>query len=56
MRDKIIAVAQKTATSDRAQAVAAETGALVYWQDAGASAARIASDIDTVARIGKILE
>lgn len=56
VRDKIIAVAQKTATSDRAQAVAAETGALVYWQDAGASAARIASDIDTVARIGKILE
>ena len=32
MRDKIIAVAEKTVMSERAQAVAAETGALVYWQ------------------------
>ncbi len=56
VRDKIVAVAQKTVMSDRAQAVAAETGALVYWQDAAESAARVATDIETVARIGELLE
>ncbi|WP_050932120.1 tripartite tricarboxylate transporter substrate-binding protein [Aestuariivita boseongensis] len=56
VRDKIIAVASKTVMSERAQAVAAETGALVYWQDAEASAARVAADIETVARIGELLE
>jgi tripartite-type tricarboxylate transporter receptor subunit TctC len=56
VRDKIVAVASKTVMSDRAQAVAAETGALVYWQDADASAARVATDIETVARIGELLE
>jgi len=56
VRDKIIAVASKTVMSERAQNVAKETGALVYWQDAGDSAARIAKDIDTVARIGELLE
>jgi tripartite-type tricarboxylate transporter receptor subunit TctC len=56
VRDKIIAVASKTVMSERAQAVARETGALVYWQNAEDSAARIATDIETVARIGKILE
>ena len=55
VRDKIIAVARKTVMSDRAQAVAKETGALIYWQDADESSARIAKDIDTVARIGEIL-
>lgn len=56
VRDKIIAVAEKTVMSERAQAVAAETGALVYWQSAGDSAARIEQDIATVARIGELLE
>ncbi|WP_137702454.1 tripartite tricarboxylate transporter substrate-binding protein [Marimonas lutisalis] len=56
VRDKIIAVAQKTVMSDRAQAVAKETGALVYWQNAEDSASRIAKDIETVDRIGKLLE
>ncbi|MDX2483068.1 MAG: tripartite tricarboxylate transporter substrate binding protein [Pseudodonghicola sp.] len=56
VRDKIIAVAEKTAMSDRAQAFAKETGALVYWQTADDSAARIAKDIETVARIGDLLE
>jgi tripartite-type tricarboxylate transporter receptor subunit TctC len=55
-RDKIVAVARETMASERAQAVAAETGALVYWQDADESAARIATDIDTVGRIGALLE
>ncbi len=56
VRDKIIAVAEKTMMSDRAQAFAKETGALVYWQNADDSAARIAKDIETVARIGDLLE
>lgn len=55
VREKIIAVAQKTVTSDRAQAIAKETGALVYWQGAEDSAARVAKDIETVARIGAML-
>jgi len=56
VRDKIIAVASKTMASDRAQAVAKETGALVYWQTADDSAARIATDIDTVSHIGELLK
>ncbi len=56
VRAKIVAVAKKTVMSDRAQKVAAETGALVYWQDAEASAARVATDIETVGRIGQLLE
>ena len=56
VRDKIIAVAQETVFSERAQAVAAETGALVYWQNADESAARVANDIGTMAKIGSILE
>ena len=56
VRDKIIAVAQKTVLSDRAQAIAKETGALVYWSDAAKSAAQGAADIETTARIQQILE
>ncbi|MCB4457729.1 tripartite tricarboxylate transporter substrate binding protein [Leisingera sp. McT4-56] len=55
VRDKIIAVAEKTVMSERAQNVAKETGALVYWQNAEDSAARVANDIDTMARIGGLL-
>ncbi|MCD9148293.1 tripartite tricarboxylate transporter substrate binding protein [Pseudophaeobacter flagellatus] len=56
VREKIIAVAEKTMMSDRAQAVAEETGALVYWQDADQSASRVATDIATMAKIGALLE
>lgn len=56
VRDKIIAVAEKTVMSERAQAVAKETGALVYWQGADDSVARVANDIETMDRIGSILE
>jgi tripartite-type tricarboxylate transporter receptor subunit TctC len=56
IRDKIIAVAKKTVMSERAQTIAKDTGALVYWMNAEDSAARIATDIDTSARIEKILE
>ncbi len=56
VRDKIAAVAEKTMASDRAQALAAETGALVYWQNAADSAATIEGDKATVAHIEGILE
>ncbi len=45
VRDKIIAVAKKSMASDRAQEVAKNTGASIYWMDAEASAKQIASDI-----------
>lgn len=56
VREKIIAVAEKTVASERAQAVARETGAQVYWQGAEESAERIATDIETVGRIESLLE
>ena len=56
VRDKIIAVAKETVMSERAQVVAKETGALVYWQDANDSAARVANDIATMDRIGALLD
>jgi tripartite-type tricarboxylate transporter receptor subunit TctC len=54
-RDKIIAVAQKTMMSERAQTLAAETGALVYWQSADEVSAQIQTDIETLGRIGDML-
>lgn len=55
VRDKIIAVAQKTVMSDRAQQLAADTGATVYWQSADEVTAQIAADIETLAGIEKLL-
>jgi len=42
--------------SDRAQEVAANSGALVYWMDADASDAQIQKDKDTMATISGLLE
>ncbi|WP_372571146.1 tripartite tricarboxylate transporter substrate binding protein [Ruegeria jejuensis] len=56
VREKIIEVAKETVMSERAQKVAAETGALVYWQGADESTTRISNDIDTMGRIGQILQ
>ncbi len=56
VRDKIAAVAMKTVMSDRAQEVAANSGALVYWMDAEASAAQIEADKATLATIGQLIE
>ncbi len=56
VRDKIIAVAEKTVMSERAQNVAKETGALVYWQGADDAAVRVARNIETVAKIQGLLE
>lgn len=55
-RDKLIAVAKKTMMSERAQKLAAETGASVYWQDAGASAEQIVADREKLGGIGALLE
>jgi tripartite-type tricarboxylate transporter receptor subunit TctC len=55
VQDKIIAVAEKTMMSDRAQAVAAETGALVYWQPAAEVVTQIEKDIVTMANIEAML-
>jgi len=56
VREKIIASAKATVMSDRAQKLAAETGAGVYWQDAASSAAQISSDSAALAKIGAMLE
>lgn len=55
VRDKIVAVAEKTVMSERAKKLAADTGAQIYWQDAAASTAQIKSDIATTDAIGKLL-
>ena len=56
VRDKIIAVASKTMMSERAQNLARETGAGVYWLDAEASAALIETDAERLGNIGAMLE
>lgn len=55
VREKIIAVAQKTVMSERAQELAAQTGALVYWQDAASVTEQIAKDKETFAAINAAL-
>ncbi|WP_298806624.1 tripartite tricarboxylate transporter substrate-binding protein [uncultured Lentibacter sp.] len=55
VREKIIAVASKTVMSERAQALAAETGATVYWQTADDVKAQISKDIATLNAIDSIL-
>jgi tripartite-type tricarboxylate transporter receptor subunit TctC len=56
VRDKIAAVARETVMSERAQQLAEETGALVYWLDAEESAEVIENDKATLAEIQSILE
>lgn len=56
VRDKIAAVARETVASARAQQLAEETGALVYWLDAEESAEVIETDKATLAEIQSILE
>lgn len=54
-RARIAAVAERVVLGEQAQRIAADTGAEVFWQDAEASAARIAHDMETLARIGELL-
>lgn len=56
VRDKIVAVAQKTMASDRAKEFMENTGALVYWQDAAQTQAQIEADIEALAKINAMLE
>lgn len=56
VRDKIIAVAKETVMSERAQKVAAETGAAIYWEDAATAAGHIQSDIAAMAEINGLLQ
>jgi len=55
VREKIIAVATETVNSERAQKVAKDTGAQVYWQDAAASAERITANSERLSKIGELL-
>ncbi len=55
VREKIIAVAEKAMASERAQKLAADTGALVYWQDATDAAAQIETDTEAFDRVGEML-
>ncbi len=56
VREKIIAVAKETVMSERAQKLSQDTGALVYWQSAEETEARIENDIATMAAINAMLE
>jgi tripartite-type tricarboxylate transporter receptor subunit TctC len=56
VQEKIIAVAKETVMSERAQQLAKDTGALVYWQDAESVKAQIVSDIETMGRISEMLK
>lgn len=53
VRTKIEAVARKVMASDKAKELAKNTGAMIYWQDADASKARIAADIKTMSEISE---
>jgi tripartite-type tricarboxylate transporter receptor subunit TctC len=48
VKDKLAAVAERVVTSDKAQRISQETGALVYWQNAEQAAARIDADYATI--------
>ena len=52
--NKITAVAKRSMLSDRAQEVAANSGALIYWMDADASTAQINKDRATMVTIGSL--
>ena len=53
VKDKIAAVAERVVTSERAQKLSQETGALVYWQNAEQAAARIDADYATIEEMFK---
>lgn len=53
--DTIAGIAQKTMEGEEAQALMAETGAGVYWQDQAAALARIEADRATIAEFNAFL-
>jgi tripartite-type tricarboxylate transporter receptor subunit TctC len=56
VRNVLIESAKATMASPRAQELAAQTGAAVYWQDADASVKRIGSDIEVSGAINAMIE
>ncbi len=56
VREKIVAVAKETVMSERAQKLAADTGAAVYWQSADEVVKQIQSDIKTMGHIEEVLD
>ena len=53
VKDKLAAVAERVVMSEKAQKLSPETGALVYWQNAEQSAARIDADYATIEEMFK---
>ena len=56
VRDKLAVVAERVMASEEAMQLAADTGALIYWQDADAAVAQIASDQAVLAAFSELLE
>ena len=56
VRDVIAATAERVVLGERAQEIAADTGAGVYWQGAEEAAARIEADMATLERIEGMLD
>jgi len=54
-RDKIAVVAERVMASDAARELAAQTGALIYWQDAAASVAQLSADQAAMKVIGDLI-
>ena len=53
VKDKLAAVAERVVMSEKAQKLSQETGALVYWQNAEQSAARIDADYAAIEEMFK---
>ena len=53
VKDKLAAVAERVVMSEKARKLSQETGALVYWQNAERSAARIDADYATIEEMFK---
>lgn len=56
VRAKLRKVARRTVLGDKAQQIARETGALIYWKEGDASDRQIAEDRKTMKAIWKMLE
>jgi len=55
VREKIAEVARSVMESDKAQEIAAETGAVIYWRDAEETTAQIEADAETLGKIEGLL-
>ena len=53
VKDELAAVAERVVTGEKARKLSAETGALVYWQNAEQAAARIDADYATIEEMFK---